>query len=258
MGSTGHWRSNSCTCAYKPIDILNDSPKTSLQAVNRHWKILFELPGGPRVRAKPRRHWRDSFRAQSEKVRERAAGLASSAEMSPDRKGYSAAGKQIALSRQRERSYSQSWNREKALKVLGLSEDDVELSLRFFVPRRQLYGGYQPRTRTTVIMRTLRHFICQTALCELVVSYALVPTRRTVADKAMRLLGAKPGSLARYKALRLLGYSNQEVEETNARYLARLGRSVSFSYDDSVEMLDQPCFCAFASSESLSSGTSVL
>jgi len=120
-------------------------------------------------------------------------------------------------------------NRQKALRVLGVSENDVEVSLRFFIPRRRLYGYHFPGTRSTVIMQTLKVLFPAGLVRDLIMEYDCPPDvkRSYVSGKALKLLGTKPCALSRQKALRILGETNHQVEETNARYLGKLGGCVS-------------------------------
>jgi len=117
--------------------------------------------------------------------------------------------------------------RKKALRVLGVSENDVKVSLRFFLPRRMLYGPHFPATRTTVIMQMLRRLFSEElkGVRELILQYDCPPEQKqsVVPVKALRLLGAKHSVFGRHKALRILGETNHQIEETNARDLARLG-----------------------------------
>jgi len=119
--------------------------------------------------------------------------------------------------------------RLKALKVLGVTKDDIDVSLRFFYPRRTLYGSYFPGTRATVIRNVLKKKIPNdvSGVITLILSYedSRVDKFEKIPNKALRILGTKRSALGRYKALKILGESNHEVEETNARDLARLGSS---------------------------------
>ncbi|GAB5356921.1 hypothetical protein AAMO2058_000329800 [Amorphochlora amoebiformis] len=143
-------------------------------------------------------------------------------------------------------SYS---NREKALKVLGVSENDVEMSMRFFLPRRMLYGAHFPGTRNTIIRQALRHVFPNQLdlMISLVIEYNYVSAQKqiNIPGKALRLLGAKNFPAGRRKALRILGETNHQIEETNARDLARLG-IVTPCYE-----ADEDLFCCSLSSQVL-------
>jgi len=156
----------------------------------------------------------------------------------------------VGTSQRRCDRHSRSWhcNREKALRVLGVSENDVELSMRFFLPRRLLYGAHFPGTRITVIMQALRVlFPHEQGIRTIILSYDSPPEKKriTISGKALRLLGTKRYALGRHKALRILGETNHEVEEANARDLARLGHCGTL-YDVDKSCID---FCAILSGQ---------
>mmetsp|Transcript_2709 Transcript_2709/g.3921 ORF Transcript_2709/g.3921 Transcript_2709/m.3921 type:complete len:238 (-) Transcript_2709:165-878(-) len=121
--------------------------------------------------------------------------------------------------------------REKALKVLGVSENDVEMSLRFFVPRRYIYGSHFPATRHVVIRQALHFYFKENfnGIMAFILEYdrpiAMKPA--SVSEKALRVLGTKSDGFRRHKALRILGETNHEIEEVNAKCLARLGLSTN-------------------------------
>eukprot|EP00469_Lotharella_globosa_P004854 CAMPEP_0167796062 /NCGR_PEP_ID=MMETSP0111_2-20121227/14827_1 /TAXON_ID=91324 /ORGANISM="Lotharella globosa, Strain CCCM811" /LENGTH=203 /DNA_ID=CAMNT_0007689889 /DNA_START=210 /DNA_END=818 /DNA_ORIENTATION=- len=145
-----------------------------------------------------------------------------------------------------------SWNcsREKALRVLGVSENDVELSLKVFLPRRLLYGAHFPGTRNTVIMQALRVlFPAERGIRAIIMAYDVAPMQKRVAvsGKALRLLGTKRYAFGRHKALRILGETNHEVEEANARDLARLGHCGTLYEVDSYSRCTD--FCAMLSGQ---------
>uniref|UniRef100_A0A7S2XFZ9 Uncharacterized protein n=1 Tax=Lotharella oceanica TaxID=641309 RepID=A0A7S2XFZ9_9EUKA len=158
----------------------------------------------------------------------------------------------LAQRKMSQRRCSHSWNcsREKALRVLGVSENDVELSLRFFLPRRLLYGAHFPGTRNTVIMQALRVlFPAERGIRAIILAYDVAPNQKriSVSGKALRLLGTKRYAFGRHKALRILGYTNHEVEEANARDLARLGHYGTLYDVDSYSSCTD--FCAILSGQ---------